>query len=75
MQKAMKSYGKSAGRFRALSPEPSVNCFGWSGCRDLNPGPPAPQAGALARLRHSPNYLFYRTRTSHSVFRSAIPDC
>jgi hypothetical protein len=33
----------------------------WSGCRDLNPGPPAPQAGALARLRHSPNSLFYRT--------------
>ncbi len=29
-------------------------CRNWSGCRDLNPGPPAPQAGALARLRHSP---------------------
>jgi hypothetical protein len=26
----------------------------WSGCRDLNPGPLAPQASALARLRHSP---------------------
>jgi hypothetical protein len=26
----------------------------WSGCRDLNPGPPAPQAGALARLRYIP---------------------
>ena len=28
----------------------------WSGCRDLNPGPLAPQASALARLRHSPNF-------------------
>ena len=26
----------------------------WSGCRDSNPGPPAPQAGALARLRYIP---------------------
>jgi hypothetical protein len=33
----------------------------WSGRRDLNPGPPAPQAGALARLRHGPNASFYRT--------------
>ena len=30
--------------------------FIWSGCRDLNPGPLAPQASALARLRHSPNF-------------------
>jgi hypothetical protein len=28
----------------------------WSGRRDLNPGPLAPQASALARLRHGPNY-------------------
>ena len=27
----------------------------WSGRRDLNPRPPAPHAGALARLRHAPN--------------------
>ena len=27
----------------------------WSGRRDLNPGPLAPQASALARLRHGPN--------------------
>ncbi len=26
----------------------------WSGRRDLNPGPLAPQASALARLRHGP---------------------
>jgi hypothetical protein len=25
-----------------------------SGCRDLNPGPPAPKAGALAELRYIP---------------------
>jgi hypothetical protein len=25
-----------------------------SGCRDLNPGPPAPKAGALTKLRHIP---------------------
>ncbi len=29
----------------------------WSGRRDLNPGPLAPQASALARLRHGPKYL------------------
>jgi hypothetical protein len=40
----------------------------WSGCRDLNPGPPAPQAGALARLRHSPNASFYRTPPSCPYF-------
>ena len=28
--------------------------FDWSGRRDLNPGPLAPQASALARLRHGP---------------------
>ena len=26
----------------------------WSGCRDSNPGPPAPKAGALAGLRYTP---------------------
>jgi hypothetical protein len=26
----------------------------WSGCRDLNPGPPAPKAGALTKLRYIP---------------------
>ena len=31
-----------------------VNRRKWSGCRDSNPGPPAPQAGALARLRYIP---------------------
>ena len=28
-----------------------------SGCRDLNPGPPAPKAGALAKLRYIPIIL------------------
>ncbi len=32
-----------------------VERFSWSGRRDLNPGPLAPQASALARLRHGPN--------------------
>ena len=31
----------------------------WSGRRDLNSGPLAPQASALARLRHGPKLLFY----------------
>ncbi len=31
----------------------------WSGRRDLNSGPLAPQASALARLRHGPKFLFY----------------
>src|SRR5437867_4131224 len=26
----------------------------WSGCRDMNPGPPAPKAGALSGLRYIP---------------------
>ena len=39
----------------------------WSGCRDSNPGPLAPQASALARLRHSPNYLAYTLPTSSRV--------
>ena len=39
--------------------------FSWSGRRDLNPGPPAPQAGALARLRHGPNAPFYRIGPPH----------
>ena len=26
----------------------------WSGCRDLNPGPPRPERGALTKLRYSP---------------------
>ncbi len=30
------------------------NKVSWSGRRDLNPGPLAPQASALARLRHGP---------------------
>src|SRR3954452_21569037 len=30
-------------------------CVLKSGWRDLNPRPPAPQAGALAKLRYSPN--------------------
>ena len=29
-------------------------CFKWSGREDLNLRPPAPKAGALARLRHAP---------------------
>src|SRR4051794_14762768 len=33
----------------------------WSGRRDLNPGPLAPQASALARLRHGPKSLVYRS--------------
>ena len=32
----------------------------WSGRRDLNPGPLAPQASALARLRHGPKLSVYR---------------
>jgi hypothetical protein len=27
----------------------------WSGCRDLNPGPPRPERGALTKLRYSPS--------------------
>ena len=32
--------------------------FIWSGQEDLNLRPPAPKAGALAKLRYAP-YLFY----------------
>ena len=30
----------------------------WSGREDLNLRPPAPKAGALARLRHAPNFFY-----------------
>jgi hypothetical protein len=44
----------------SVNPKTTVYCWGiWSGCRDLNPGPLAPQASALARLRHSPNHSLY----------------
>ena len=38
----------------------------WSGWRDSNPRPPAPQAGALARLRYIPNRkdYFFRLRAA-----------
>ena len=29
----------------------------WSGCRDLNSGPPHPKWGALAKLRYSPKMV------------------
>ena len=31
----------------------------WSGREDLNLRPPAPKAGALARLRHAPKFLIF----------------
>ena len=33
---------------------PFTACVEWSGCSDSNRGPPAPKAGALARLRYAP---------------------
>ena len=36
--------------------ETVTHCFKWSGREDLNFRPPAPKAGALARLRHAPIY-------------------
>ena len=33
--------------------------FKWSGREDLNLRPPAPKAGALARLRHAPIIVNY----------------
>jgi hypothetical protein len=38
----------------------------WSGRRDLNSGPLAPQASALARLRHGPKCLLYTPSISLS---------
>ena len=40
---------------RAVAPAHHPARVDWSGRRDLNPGPPAPKAGALAKLRHAPN--------------------
>jgi hypothetical protein len=50
-------------RFRSVMIASLWSRSQWSGCRDLNPGPLAPQASALARLRHSPIWeeLFYST--------------
>ena len=44
--------------------------FSWSGRRDLNPGPLAPQASALARLRHGPN-SFILAQSLYQALRSA----
>ena len=47
-----------------LTPEDTGHLGGnrWSGRPDLNRRPPAPQAGALTRLRHGPNEtLLYST--------------
>ncbi len=44
----------------------------WSGRRDLNPGPLAPQASALARLRHGPKLSVYRTRLSTKQFNALV---
>jgi hypothetical protein len=44
-----------AGRLEHQEPMlKQIEVIDWSGRRDLNPGPLAPQASALARLRHGP---------------------
>ena len=46
----------------------TVHCyFDLSGRRDLNPGPPAPEAGALTGLRYAPYYNKQRKREKKSV--------
>ena len=45
----------------------------WSGCRDSNPGPPAPQAGALARLRYIPIVLTTDAAQAYEA-RRRLPD-
>ena len=42
------------GGSRRGRPKTTPPACSWSGCRDLNPGPPDPQSGALTKLRHSP---------------------
>ena len=43
------------GRLIALSVRrPFGGCLEWAGGSDANRGPPAPKAGALAGLRHTP---------------------
>ena len=41
----------------------------WSGRRDLNPGPLAPHASALAGLRHAPNELLNMSGANYSALR------
>ena len=43
----------------------------WSGRRDLNPGPLAPQASALARLRHGPTPFDYSRCALFAYFEAA----
>ncbi len=49
-----------------------------SGCRDSNPGPPAPKAGALAGLRYIPNkihsYCCYRRSSCEISTGHLSPD-
>jgi hypothetical protein len=42
----------------------------WSGRRDLNSGPLAPQASALARLRHGPIGNHCSTRFRAAAYRA-----
>ena len=46
------THNKKGPNGKPLSP-----CFKWSGREDLNLRPPAPKAGALARLRHAPIFF------------------
>ena len=43
----------------------------WSGWEDLNLRPPAPQAGALSRLRYIPMYVNERRKAAESI---SVPD-
>jgi hypothetical protein len=44
----------------------------WSGREDLNLRPPAPKAGALARLRYAPNFINYRIKRTKVNFRQVM---
>ncbi len=50
----------------------ALTCMNWSGCRDLNPGPPAPKAGALTKLRHIPLSQPKPTLSSYQLARRSL---
>ena len=64
---------EEAGQFHqrlASDPNESPECIKWSGRRDLNPRPLAPQASALAKLRYFP----IKSKTSYPNQRQLAPD-
>ncbi len=66
------------GRCSTIELHPLASISGgkrWSGREDLNLRPPAPKAGALAKLRHAPIHFFSACRTDKLNLNTGNPLC